>query len=276
MAAKSIKAAGATRRAEAAAVEAATLTALDEEGRAEVRLSAPTGGTEARPARIAAIAGYSPSVGDRVLVAPGRDGLYVIAVLHAARPLALRADDGATVEQRNGAIELRDPEGRLLVRYADGAAEIAAPARDLRLSAPNGRVVVSAGLDVSVEAARDVSHKAGRSLDLASGGAAQLKAARVDVESKASRVVTGEAAVLARAITTTAEHLSTSVGRYELSATRLVEKAKDAFRDVTDLLQARIGRSRTVVKDTYTLDARRTTVNSTEETSIDGSKILLG
>ena len=40
------------------------------------------------------------------------------------------------------------------VRYAQGAAEIAAAEGDLRLSAPNGRVVLSSGLDVSIEASR--------------------------------------------------------------------------------------------------------------------------
>jgi Protein of unknown function (DUF3540) len=286
MAAKSMKAAGAGRRASAAAVEAATIVGLDEAGRAEVRVSAPSGRTEPVTARLAAIAGYRPSVGDRVLVAEGGDGAYVIAVLHASRPLSLATPAGATAEANGEAIEVRDPEGRLLVRYAGGVAEITSPERDLRLSAPHGRVVLSAGTDVSIEAARDLQQRAGRRLDLAAGpgdpqihvepSRTSVKAARLEVEARASRLVTGEATVLARTIATTAEHVAANVERYELTAARLIEKTRDAFRDVAGLLQSRIGRSRTVVGDTYTLHARRSTLTSDEETTIDGSKILLG
>lgn len=286
MAAKSVRAARAG--GQAAAVEPATIVGLAEAGRAEVRVSAPSGRTEPVTARLAAIAGYRPSVGDRVLVAAGGDGLYVIAVLHAANPLSIAAPDGATAQVNGGALEVRDPEGRLLVRYAEGAAEISAPERDLRLSAPHGRVVLSAGMDVSIEAARDLSQRAGRRLDLGAGASdatpqlriepagTHVKATKLEVETRSSRLVTGQATILARSIATTAEQLATSVSRYELTATKLVEKTRDTFRDVADLLQIRARRSRTIVADTHTVHSRRTVLMSSEETTIDGKKILLG
>jgi hypothetical protein len=227
-------------------------------------------------------------VGDRVLVAAGGDGSYVIAVLHAAKPLSITALDGATAEAKDGALEVRDPEGRLLVRYAAGVAEISAPERDLRLSAPNGRVVIEAGMDVSIEAARDLSQRAGRRLDLGAGApdatpqlqiepaGTRVKATKLEVETRTSRLVTGQATILARSIATTAEQLATSVSRYELTATKLVEKTRDTFRDVADLLQIRARRSRTIVADTHAVHSRRTTLTSSEETTIDGKKILLG
>ena len=286
MAAKSVK--GVRAGGQAAVVDSATIVGLDEAGRAEVRISAPSGRTEPLTARLAAIAGYRPSVGDRVLIAAGGDGPYVIAVLHAVSPLSIAAPDGATAQMLNGALEVRDPGGRLLVRYADGAAEISAPERDLRLSAPHGRVVIEAGMDVAIEAARDLSQRAGRRLDLGAGAvdatpqlridpaATRVKATKLEVETRSSRLVTGQATILARSIATTAEQLATSVSRYELTATKLVEKTRDAFRDVADLLQIRARRSRTIIADTSTSHARRTVLVSSEETTIDGKKILLG
>jgi hypothetical protein len=258
-------------------------------GRVLVRPSAAGRRGEIRPARVAMIAGYRPSPGDRVLTAREGDDCFVIGVIHAAAPPALALADGATAAVEGDAIEVKDPAGRVLVRYRDGVAEIAPPAGDLRLSAPQGRVVVEAAMDVSIEGGRDVVHRAGRRVDLAAGvaagdapqvriepGAARVQVAQVDVTAKSSRLVTGKATVLARTLATTAEEVAVHVARYELTATRLVEKARDAFRDVADLAQSRIGRARTIVKDVHSVSARRNVMVSKEDTSIDGKKILLG
>ena len=165
-----------------------------------------------------------------------------------ARPLPrLVLADGAVATIERGALELRDEGGRLLVRYIDGCAEIAAPSGDLVLSSPNGRVVLRSGVDVEIDATRDVVQRAGR-----------------------------DVTTVARSIASRAEHIALSAEKYELVASRLFEKTRDAFRDVTDLAQTRVGRARTIVSSLFTLQARRTVMTSKEETSIDGRKILLG
>ncbi len=247
-------------------------------------------------ARVALIAGYAPTAGDRVLVAGqvGEAGseLFVIGVIKAARPPVvagtMQLPDGGTIEVGEGGVELRDRTGRLLVRYADGAAEIAAPSGDLVLGAPGGRVVLRSGTDVAIEAARDVVHGAGRSLEMRVGvgdAAARIamdprtvdvRSERVTVEAKSSHATVDEVTTVARAIATRAATIAVSAERYELSATKLVEKARDAFRDVTDLAQSRIGRVRTLVAGAYSQKARRTVIASTDDTSIDGRKIHLG
>jgi hypothetical protein len=83
-------------------------------------------------------------------------------------------------------------------------------------------------------------------------------------------------AFLAGRITTTATTLSHTVERFELAAGQIIERARDAFRDVQDLSQTRAGRVRTIVQDLYSLYSKRTALQSTEETSVDGSKVLLG
>ncbi|WP_044245420.1 DUF3540 domain-containing protein [Chondromyces apiculatus] len=160
--------------------------------------------------------------------------------------------DGERVVLREGGVEISDRAGRLLVRYVNGSAEIAAPAGDLILAAPGGRVVVRAETEVEVEAPK-------------------LKVRAEDAE-----VTTGEVTVVARRIATTAQAVVQQVERFELTATKIVERARDTFRDVTDLAQTRAGRARTIVEDVCSIYARRTALVSREDTSIDGRRVLLG
>lgn len=239
-------------------------------------------------ATLARIAGYRASVGDRVIVVGDDAALYVIAVVDAAVPLALPLPDGGAAELRGEALEIRDPAGKLRVRYAAGEAEITSPEGDLTLAAPNGRVVLKGGVDVTIEAARDVTHSAGRRLDLEAGRgqdgpqlrvephAVAVKADRLSTHARHGVFVAGQVTVIARAIETTAREIATSADRVELDAGRLIEKTRDVFRDVVDLAQTRAGRIRTIVKDVYTTHARRTVLVSEEDTSIDGAKVLLG
>jgi phage baseplate assembly protein gpV len=207
----------------------------------------------------------------------------------------LELPDGARAELRDGALELRDGEGRLLVRYADGAAEILAPAGDLKLSAPHGRLRLSAALDIELAADRDLLQRAGRHVELAAtrgvscsagpGGHRQLviqpdeaalDVARVRIRAESTELGSARVSVVAQHITHTAERLAQNVGRYELVADRLVEKTRHSFRDVAELLHTRVGRARTLVRNTYALWSRRTVLTSSEDTSIDGRKVLLG
>lgn len=200
----------------------------------------------------------------------------------------IRLPDGASAAREGEALALRDAKGRLLVRYENGRAEIAAPDGDLVLAAPAGRVVLKSALDVEVHAERDIVQHATRRLSIQTGapdgapdvtiepGQTKVVVKNLEVQAQASRVVTGKATVLAQEIVTTAKRVAHNVERYEVTATRIVETAKDAFFDVADLVQSRIGRARTLVKGAYTLHAKRAIVASKEETKVDGKKVLLG
>ena len=214
-----------------------------------------------------------------------QDELYVIAVVSAARAPSVTLSDGASATVEGDGIALRDREGRLLIRYEPGKAVLAVPDGDLDSPAPNGRVVIKSGLDVSVEAARDVQQRAGRRVELGCGEEPQVRAERkavsvrserLEVESKSARAVVGQVALIARSVATTANVLAQSVDRYELTADRIVERSRDVFRDVADLCQSRVGRARTLVSDVYSVFSRRAVMVSEDETSIDGKKILLG
>jgi len=198
----------------------------------------------------------------------------------------LELADGAVASIEEGGLSLRDREGRLLVRYRDGSAEIAAPSGDLVLSSPQGRVMVRSGLDVEIEAGRDIVQRAERQLEIGAGRVepqlvigprtVELKSDKVSVDSRDATLVSATVSTVARTVSTRAESIALTAEKYELAATRLFEKSRDAFRDVTDLAQTRVGRARTLVQSLFTLHAKRTVMSSKEETSIDGRKILLG
>lgn len=180
--------------------------------------------------------------------------------------------DGGSVSVIGSTAEIRDFEGRVLVRYANGTAEIAAPTGDLVLSAPHGRVVVKSGQDISFTAG---SERETPQLRLGAS-AIEVETERLDLKTGVGRFVADQVNVLAHRITTTATAVSQNVERFELTATQIVERARDTFRDVSDLSQTRAGRVRTIVQDLYALYSKRTAMQSTEETSVDGSKVLLG
>jgi hypothetical protein len=157
-----------------------------------------------------AVLGYSPAVGDRVLVERGEDGWFILGILGAARRRSAERDPITLVRTETG-VEIRVAEG------------------DLTLSAL-GRVVL-----------------------------------------RASEVETS--ATLAR---TTASEVVTSAGRVEVEAKRVVERAGDVYRHVEGLAELQAGRARTLVEGAYQLAAKRTTVQSDEDTIIDGKRVLLG
>lgn len=174
------------------------------------------------------------------------DGLHGLSVSPATETKTHVLQDGARVTVSASSCEIADARGRLLIRYrSDGALEVAGASGDVVLSAPNGKVVVESGKGVEV--------------------AAPSVTARVET-----------ASLTARAITTTAVELTQTVERLELRATRILERARDVFRDASGLVQQRAGSLRALVEGTYTVNSRETTMLSEKETSIDGSRIHLG
>lgn len=88
---------------------------------------------------------------------------------------------------------------------------------------------------------------------------------------RATEVVTA-----AELVQTTASEVVTKAGRVEVEAGRVVERAGDAYRHVKGLAELQAGRARTLVEGAHQLAAKRTSVQSDEDTIIDGKRVLLG
>lgn len=231
--------------------------------------------------------------------------------LRTAADAALRAPDGAKVQLVDGALEVLDPAGRLLLRYRDGALEVSPVEGDLVLASATGQVRIAAATDVVVEASRDVRLAAQRGFEASAGAAAESRdataeqttaeqttadpAARVrgsrlaldprravmatpslDVRARTTQLATADATVLAGRIRTTASRMATTVEELEVTAGHVVERARDVVQEVSDVLTSRIGRVRAVVRDVYSLRSKRTELKSKDDTAIDGRRVLLG
>jgi hypothetical protein len=249
--------------------------------------------------RLGILPGYRPSVGDVVAVTfLGKEAVVLGVLEAAAAPVlaVLSLPDGGTARLVSGGLEVADAEGRIVVRYADGTAEIAPSSGDLRLSAPSGRVVIAAGLDVAIEAQRDVTVSAQRSAetriapraagepavdDLATrfrldAKGATVAGASVEVRSRRARLTAGVVETIAREMRTNASLIETTATALETTAERIVTKAQSVAEDVSELLETRAGRVRSIVRGVFSLRSKTTTMKSKDDTAIDGRHVLLG
>jgi len=241
--------------------------------------------------------GVSKAVRDLPSATPRGGAPALVAVKAAPEhdpPRSLQAPDGARAELVGDAFEVFDPQGRLLIRYRDGGLEVAPAQGDLILTSTTGRVRIAAATDFVVEASRDVHLDAARGFRASAGrvGAddAELSASRLsldprravlatpslDVRARTTQVATGDATILARKIQTSATRIATTVEELEVTAGHVVERARDVVQEVTGVLTSRIGRVRALVKGAYSLRSKRTEMRSTDDTAIDGRRVLLG
>jgi hypothetical protein len=97
-------------------------------------------------------------------------------------------------------------------------------------------------------------------------GSAEIVAARGDLSLSAP----------AGKIRLAAPEVVCDAGKLEINAERVVERAKEVYREVDGLLQTRAGRLREIVRDTYRVLARRVHIAAEEDTTVDGKRVLLG
>ena len=190
------------------------------------------------------------------------------AHLHMIDGDELTLGDGSAARRNGDALEIRDADGHIVVRYRAGEAEIHVANGDLKLAAPRGRVRIESGLDVHLDAGRDVVASAKRK--------ASFQAATLQASAQRTELTTGVGRLVANHVQMQATSLITRVEKYELTASRLVERSENAFREVSDLLQTKSGRVRSFVEGVYAKYTGRTVMVSDKDTSIDGEKVLLG
>jgi len=129
---------------------------------------------------------------------------------------------------------------------------------DLVLRAPKGRVVIEAGSDVEIRTKQTT-----------------VQSASIDVTAARASLHVGEATVLADALRTVADEVVTHVGRWELRARRIVEDA-DVATLTHRIVHHTVDRMRTVAHDALHFFAKRASVVSEEDTTVDGKRVLLG
>jgi hypothetical protein len=212
-------------------------------------------------ARVAVPAPYAPRAGDTVVLVRGDDtaadapGYYVVGVLAAlreVRPVAATSDGTeVSVEGEPGAevVRVADGRGRALFEYHThgGRSVVYAPAGDLEIRADHGAI------------------------ELAARDAVRLRADTGSVE-----VTAREGRVAISQVTTVVDVARHVVGSLETRATQLVERAKNAYREVEELSQHRAGRMRLVADATLHLLGQRALFKARGDVKIKGEEIALG
>jgi hypothetical protein len=191
----------------------------------------------------------------------------------AATATALRTADGASASVEGAAgeqvLSVRDAGGRLLFEHtADGRSVIHAPAGDLIFVADHGKIEFAARDGVKLRSDRDVEIDAGQ--------AVKLTTPHLDARTHHAELNASEASVTARTIHTTAEKAKHLVGVLETTATRIIERARNVYRETEELSQTKAGRMRLVVKETFHLLGKRALFRAEKDVRVDGEKIYLG
>lgn len=248
---------------------------------------------------VLAIPSYAPERGDRVLLARGESGAsYVIGVLVALRAVeqVVRASDGARAELSSAtsgleggeSLAVRDPAGRLLFEYhpGEGRSVIHAPERDLEFRA-EGRIDLLAGESVRVRGERQVELSAGRGANTEGAEAPasrvglstrglEIEGPTLEAKANVAKAAFGEAHLVARAISTVSERSRHLAGLMEVRVTRLLEKARDVYREAEGLSQTRAGRLKLLADKTLHVFGQRAAVEAKDEVKIDADKIHIG
>lgn len=153
----------------------------------------------------------------------------------------------SALDERGGEIlRVTDAAGRLLFEHhtSQKVTVICAPEGDLELRAPHGsvRIIAAEGVEVRAESLR-------------------AKVGEAVVEGSSLRAVFGRVKTLAGVIETRAE--------------RVIEQAKNVFREAEELSQTRAGRLRFVAEKTVHILGQRALVKAREDVKVKGEKVYL-
>ena len=207
-----------------------------------------------------------PRVGERVLVASTLDGeCFVLGVFRteAANDREVRQFQ---VEQR-GAATVLSVEGDLELRAASGS---------VRIEARDG-LDLRGGVETRISAGGALANsKANASTLLMRESGLRIEAPAVDATVETAKMKATEVSVATETMSLIAKKATHTIGLLDVRATRIIERAKNVFRDVEDQMQTRAGRIRVVAEQTYNLMSKRVLVKAHEDVKLKGEKIYLG
>ncbi len=134
----------------------------------------------------------------------------------------------------------------------------------------SGKVIVSVPLG-------DLDFRAEKgSINLEASQNINLNCHELDLDSAKGDIKITEATYQGRILGMTVERTKMLIGKVNSTVGRLVEKAKNVYRDVENLNQVKAGRMRTLVDGSYHVKGERIVEKARKEVRIDGEKINLG
>ena len=244
-----------------------------------------------------ALPGYQPQVGDELLVSGENFRCcYIIGVLQSQLQTeqTLKSGQGAVAKKQikdgQEILSIEDEQGHLLFEYdvSEKKSKLYAAQGDLSLIATEG--------DIELVSGKNIRCKSLGGIIMESATAAQLRVASEDDQSAVSLTDKGlllsskKIGLKAESAKLEIEHSQLEgktfkgvldrsklfVGKIETVAVRIMERAKNVYRQVEELQQTRANRVRTLVEGTYQLNSDTTYIKSEKNVNIDGEKIHLG
>jgi hypothetical protein len=259
---------------------------------ARVDVRSPSFGTVS--ARLAVPAPYEPRPGDDVLVAAAEGGRFVIGVLRALRDVTrdeLRAPDGSTAslahEEAGAVWRVRDREGRLIFEHTiseGGAAKsVVHLDQDLDVRAA-GDISLSAAGKVSIEGGAGALLRSPAVVVLASEGSrvrldrerARVEATILETHVERADLKAKDANLVVGTLRSVIHRVRENADIVERTAGRLVERAREVYREVEGLSQTKAGRLKLVADTALTLLGTSAELKAREDVKVKGEKIYLG
>ncbi len=235
-----------------------------------------------------AVPGYSPATGDQVLVTVDDEGLgWIVGVIEALPPTPLL--DAAMEALPSRVEEVRDREGRLLFEYdpATHRAVLHVPEGDLELVVPAGALRVQARDGVAIESPEEVALR-GRSVRATAApgtpaeaslrlepGEVSLVGSVLTAAADRAELLAKRAGLHAHQVETHAKRARHAVDVLEVRAGRIVERAKDVYREVERLSQTRAGRLKLVARTAAQLVGENTLLKARDRMKVKGERIHL-
>lgn len=207
-----------------------------------------------------------------------------VTAVHEHGRVLLRRADGATtpLEARCAVYGYQPTVGdRVLCAESDRAVYVTgvlmAPTPELRLGRTSARIehgeIVLRGVDGALILRHDVDAGVTR---VCSDHTVVEASERLDLTAKEIHLDAERLVQRVTELVTEAESIATSADRWQLRANRIHERARNVFRDVESLLQTRAGTLRSIAREGMSLFARRTSIRSKKDTTVDGERVLLG
>lgn len=165
-------------------------------------------------------------------------------------------------DQGEERLQVRDGRGVLLFEYVPDVSRclVYAPTGDLVLRTPHGRIDLEAAEGVRIR----------------SGSEIEVEAETLRTKAGAAEVTVGEARISGKTLTSTFHRVRQTVDVLETTAGRVVERARETYREVEGLAQIRADRIRLVAERTFHVMGTHTLLKARKDLKLKGDKIHLG
>ncbi len=186
----------------------------------------------------------------------GREPARELAASDGSRAALEIGEDGAE------RLVMRDPSARLLFAYdpSSSRCEVYVPEGDLVLRTPKGAIGLEAATEVRLQGDQAV----------------EVRTPRLRADAATAEVTLKEARLEAELVQSTLRRAQRTVDVLETQAGRIVERARESYREVEGLAQMRAGRIRQVSERAIHLLAERLALRAVKDVKVDGEKILIG